>query len=305
MTSFPLHRILHATDFSTPARAALVYAVDLARRCECDLHVLHVTSEEPDEAKRERLRETVEAARQMLPPGASLPPIATELIEESHAVDAIVAHAAKDGVDLIVLGTHGHRGLRHLFLGSVTERVVRKAPCPVLVVREAPESLPLTIRRLVVPIDFSPASREALIRAKALAARYEASVALVFVAEEHVVPFFSDTGLPTFSVTKVDEDITARAGEALRQLNSEAGSPDVPADFHVRRGTPVDEIIALAREENADLIAMATHGFTGLERGLLGSVTERVVRLAPCPVWMANPEALGVDTSDWLNEEAP
>lgn len=295
-----INRILHPTDFSDSASKALAYALDLAVRTGGALHLLHVVhGREPytgqthlgaqaDENLLIRLRELANAQLGALPSEARDGlDLAYEVAEGRHAAPAILEHAARRDVDLLVMGTHGRRGLRHLFLGSVAEEVLRRASCPALVVRQGETSAP--IERIVVPLDFSEHSSAALAQAKHLAALYGATLALLFVAEEHIVPFFSDTGMPTFSMIKIDPDIVAKAAEALRQLDARTGGPEVSTTYEVRIGQAPTEVIDVAREHEADLIVMATRGLTGVERGLLGSVTERVVRTAPCPVWTINP----------------
>ncbi|MDX1548543.1 MAG: universal stress protein [Rhodothermales bacterium] len=305
-----LRRILHPTDFSEAAHAAASHAVDLAVRARAELHVLHVLEGEEDydavvhlapdaEARlNTRLREEIVARMQRLDAVArEALDVSYELAEGRAPAPAIQAHAEATAADLIVMGLHGRtglRGLRHRFFGGVAETVMRTAPCPVLAVREETGPVEAPLRTVVVPVDFSEPSERVVAEARRLAAPYGATLALLFVAEEHLIPFFSDTGLPTFSVKKVDDEIVSRAGAALRQLDESTPGPPVEATYTVRTGTPVDEIVAFAKEQQAGLIAMATHGFGRVERALLGSVTERVIRLAPCPVWTANPNALGM-----------
>jgi nucleotide-binding universal stress UspA family protein len=297
-----INRILHPTDFSDSASKALAYALDLAARTGAALHLLHVVhgrdtyagqthlGAQADENLLIRLRELVNAQLGALPSEArgSLD-LAYELAEGRHAAPAILEHATRRDVDLLAMGTHGRRGLRHLFLGSVAEEVLRRASCPALVVRHREATA--QIKHIVVPLDFSEHSSAALAQAKHLAALYRATLTLLFVAEEHLVPFFSDTGIPTFSLIQIDPDIVAKAAEALRQLDARTGGPEVSTTYEVRIGQAPIEVIDYARAGGADLIVMATRGLTGVERGLLGSVTERVVRTAPCPVWTINPSA--------------
>ena len=306
-----LRRILHPTDFSEAAHTAAAYALDLAARASAELHVLHVVEGADAYAPHAHLAQAEEAdlttrLRQELAARLSrldaaqreAVEIAYDLAEGRSAPSAITEHARRDATDLIVMGLHGRRGLRglrHLLLGGVAEEVLRTAPCPVLAVREEAPEAEGRAGPIVVPVDFSEAAERVVGHAKELAGHYGTSVELLFVAEEHVVPFFSDTGLPTFSLKKVDEEIVTNARAALRQLDEQTEGPAVEVRYTVRTGAPVDEIVAVAEARGAGLIAMATHGFGRIERALLGSVTERVIRLAPCPVWTASPAALGVD----------
>ena len=295
-----INRILHPTDFSESAGDAFAYALDLAVSTGAALRVLHVVHGQEDYAAEThqnaqadeqlliRLREMATGYVGALPSAVRDDlDLDYVLAEGRHAAPAIVEHAERHHADLIVMGTHGRRGLRHLLLGSVAEEALRGASCPVVVVHRRESPLPVV--RIVVPIDFSEHSHAALVQAKHLAALYNATLTMLFVAEEHTVPFFSDTGIPTFTLMKIDPDIVAKAGEALRQLDAHTAGPTVVTTYEVRNGQPPNEVIEYARANKTDLIVMATRGLTGVQRGMIGSVTERVVRAAPCPVWILNP----------------
>lgn len=304
MDPFAIHRILHPTDFSAPADAALGVALDLAVRTGADLHVLHVAPADVDyreeadglalheeEEQMEEMGEAVETQLEALSGEAEgAPHVAYGLAESRYAALGIAEYARRHGMNAIVMGTHGRRGLRHLLLGSVADEVLRTAPCSVMTVRRQKEGV-MDVDHVLVPVDFSDLSGPALEQAKHLAARYDARLTLFFVAEEHVVPFFSDTGIPSFTLKKIDPDIIDHAEEALRELDADTPGPDVPTTYVVEDGQPVDEIVDYAKGEGARLIVMATHGLSSEHHSFLGSVTERVVRAAPCPVWTVNPTA--------------
>jgi len=304
----PIQRILHPTDFSDLADEALSYVLGLAVRTGAEVHMLHVVAghedyssethlKEPDrESLLIRLREAANVHLGALPrEQQEALRLVYELAEGKHAAPAIVRHAERHQVGLIVLGTHGRRGLRHLLLGSVAEEVLRRAPCPVLVVHRQDRKAQGPVRHILVPVDFSDHASMALAQAKYLAALHGARLTMLFVAEEHVVPFFSDTGIPSFSLMKIDPAIVEKAGAALRQLDANTGEGPVTTDYAVRSGQPAGEIIGFARTHEVDLIVMASQGLSGVDRGLLGSVTERVVRTAPCPVWTVTPSASDPD----------
>ncbi|GIV57825.1 MAG: universal stress protein [Bacteroidetes bacterium] len=291
-----IRRILIPTDFSPCAEAAVVQGGDLARRCGAEVHVLHV-DEGPGGPWRsllrrlmdemgvtEMLRDRVGEARRAREAARQLEGLTVHRAEvrDDDVPRAILTYAEAHDVDLIAMGTHGHRSLIHPALGGVSGDVVRRATRPVLTVHapdEAPPPRPF--RKLLVPVDFSEHAVQALRHARALAALYDASLTLLFVAEERVVPVFSDTGLPAFVTLKMPDEEVARSEEALRQLAASTPGPEVPVTYRVRPGHPAREILACAREEDIDLIVMSTHGAGGDRRFSLGSVTEHVVREAP------------------------
>jgi nucleotide-binding universal stress UspA family protein len=201
------------------------------------------------------------------------------------AGEVILDYAAEHDVDLIVMGTHGRRGPARMFLGSVAEEVVRQARCPVLTLRRRDEPRTVeAIQRVLVPIDFSDHSRDALAYAQELAALYGGSLQVVHAIEEPVYPYFyAPAG--GFSVLRELDELRQRTDEALDRLLSESPGPEVPVEKSVVTGRPAVEIARFAEDQQTDLIVIASHGLTGLERLLVGSTAEQVVRLAPCPVF--------------------
>jgi nucleotide-binding universal stress UspA family protein len=202
--------------------------------------------------------------------------------------DSINEYVDERAIDLVVMGTHGRRGIDRLMLGNVADKIVRHAPCPVMTVREevpwAGAEEEVAFQDILAPIDFSAHSREALRASKTLAGAYDARLHLLFVAEKRTVPTFSDTGIPGVGVVEMDPEIVDNAERALEQLNANVEGPEVPSTYHVREGDVSADIVDMAETQGTDLIVMATRGLTGVNRFLLGSNTERVIRVAPCPV---------------------
>jgi nucleotide-binding universal stress UspA family protein len=200
------------------------------------------------------------------------------------AAPIILEYADENDIDLIVMGTHGRRGLEHLFLGSVAEEVVRFAACPVFTVREAKEPKPTkAIERILVPVDFSTHSQKALTYAGELALAYDARLQLLHIIEPVVYPSFYSLDRANF-FDWMDE-IEVEAIRQLHQFSAARGGPDVPVDHFVVRGRAATDIVDFAETKRSDLIVMATHGLTGMKRLYLGSVCEKVVRRAMCPVF--------------------
>jgi universal stress protein A len=142
--------------------------------------------------------------------------------------------------------------------------------------------MPLQIRRIVVPVDFSETAIKALKYAVAFATTFDAEVLLVHVTQVFSVPVELGYMPPDLVGTQRELVNSARAG--LQKLCAAEIGARVRAQVQVREGVAWQEIVAAAQDTNADLIILATHGYTGVKHVLLGSVAERVVRLAPCPV---------------------
>lgn len=142
------------------------------------------------------------------------------------------------------------------------------------------EGSALKFKVIVVPLDFSPESKNALRYAAELAARVGAVMRLVHVVEPP--PFLND--LANVALARSDEEIAKEARVKLQALAQAEIDELIPVQPEVRIGKPYREIVSLAGVIGADLIVIATHGYTGLKHALLGSTAERVVQHAPCPV---------------------
>ena len=296
-----LNHILVPTDFSPAAEHALHWAEHFARQHGATLHLLHVVAQfDPDwfgandatvpvgQMQAQLQRDAEESLKRIAPDPNDTGIRTQQLVRHGiEPAESILTVADEVSADLIVTGTHGREGLAHVILGSVAEKVVRRAHRPVLTVGAAAPDPP-AIQRVLAPIDFSDPSKEALRFAKDVAAANEADLDLLFVAEERTMPVFSDTGIPRLSTLKMDPEIVNNAARGLEQLNGSIGGPEVAARGHVAEGEVPEQIIRFAETHDVNLVVMATRGLSGLNRFLLGSVTERVVRAAPCPVLTLN-----------------
>jgi nucleotide-binding universal stress UspA family protein len=287
-----INRILFPTDGSDAAATAFLQAAALAEWHDAELHLFNVTDDrdEPDlsvpvsdKALTDWLG-TVPGG--MNGPNLQALSLTQKQVEATAPAERILAYVEDQDIDLIVMGTHGRRGLSRALLGSVTEAVVRQAPCPVFVVRGDEEAVSPqhAIRRILVPIDFSDASHEAIRHATEIAQTYGAEINLLHVVEEVVYPSaygMGDAYFPTQNVIrKVEETLADMARD-------EIGYEHIMIAAVV--GYAPLSIIDYAKENEADLIVIATHGRSGFDRMLLGSVAERVIRRAPVPVFIVKP----------------
>ena len=295
-----LRRILFPTDFSACAEDAFTHAAYLAQRTGAELHVLHVvegTMASPGDWVQD-FRITLEdiAADLDVPfpappdeeqaPQGFVPLIDAEVEAES-AGPAILHYAEDHAIDLIVMGTHGRRGFRRLLMGSVAEEVVRLAPCPVFTVggQEASDGS-WAIRRIVAPVDFSDHARLAARHAAALAEAYAADLDLLHVIEAAALPTATAPFVAAFTVSADEAQLILQ--EALERYTAELEA-EFPAigevGAFVRVGRPASDIVDFAEAHDADLLVLGSHGRSGMERLLMGSVAEQVIRTAPCPVF--------------------
>ena len=291
-----IDHVLLARDFSPGSDQALAYAASIAQAFDATLHLLYaeVLHDDPfapaDRTRPESPREQIRERLLQDGNGNALADIYDGLAIETAiernvaAAPAILQYARSKDVDLIVTGTHGRRGMKRVLLGSVAEEVVHRADRSVLTVRhreEAPKQL-APLEALLVPIDFSKFSREALRHARELAALTNARLDLVHVIEENMHPAFYVGGVG--SVYNADPKIEEKARTRLWSFYERTGGVEAPhVDVHVMPGKASQKIPSLAEELESDLIVVSTHGRTGMERFFLGSVTEKVVRHATVP----------------------
>lgn len=259
----------------------------LAERHDAVLHVLHVNEREPDwndvidiqtEDVLADLHMDVEAA-----PAATAARVEQHEVTHPSAVDGILNYAAEHDVDLIVMGTHGRKGMERAVIGSVAENVVRRADCPVLtLVENAADAPAAQINRLLVAVDFSEAGEAIVETAREIALAYDAEIDLVHVLQSVALPGAYGAEPLQLDDDAIEEEFRARLHEAAQPLRE----ADLAVTPHLLRGHPAEALLDFAADHPVDLIVLATHGRTGVRRFLLGSVAEKTLRRAPCPVFI-------------------
>jgi len=201
-------------------------------------------------------------------------------VHEGLAADSVLSFAQARKADVIVMGTHGRRGFDRLVLGSVTDRVMRTAPCPVLAISKLPHDFMAAgeerrqvhhLSRILFCTDFSENSERALNYAISATAEYDAELALLHVLED--VP----------SPLKTEETI-AIATEQLNKLVPQEERKTLKTKTAVRIGKSYEQIIQFALEAQIDMVTMGVSGRGALDRAVFGSTTYRVIQLGPCPV---------------------
>jgi nucleotide-binding universal stress UspA family protein len=291
-----IQRILLATDFSRWARGAEDYACALACSWRASLTVLSVAEFPPGlnpdyPVNQQYLADLLKNASSQLVDlkgRAERRGIAvTTRVAKGIPSEEVITVARAEDSDLLVVGTRGKTGLAHVLLGSTAERVVRGAPCPVLTVRMEPAdtedegvlSRPVTLERILVPVDFSDCSLDALEYATVVAQHAKASLMLLHVLEP--VSYGLDF---TLSHVRTREQVRESWTKRLKELASSHQHPHVLVEFRLRGGLPADSILDSAQTLPCDLIVMGTHGRRGISHTLSGSVAEAVLRKARCPV---------------------
>lgn len=268
--------------------------MNLANLYGAELHILHVEvmHEIPEfisggwSDKAEHLRVQVEAENNALMKSHKSVVIHYGVGQDIAAGPSILKYVDQYDVDLVVIGTHGRRGIRRMVLGSVAEEVVKYAGCPVLTIgrSEDDEAGFDTLKKILVPVDFSLHAEVALLYAKEIARHAGAELCLFHVVPAQPYPVYTDMG--GSSIYDFQPDIEEKALARLDQLYKRVAGEDGPASFVVAHGHGAKEILQQADEMSCDLIVIGTHGLTGVNRFVLGSVTAKAVRSAHAPVFV-------------------
>jgi len=291
-----LQKILCPIDLSAGSGRAMAVAARIAGEADAELVLLHAWQvpagifpmEQPIPAEllqrmNDEAQRGLEAAvREAATLGARR---VTPALRHGIPWMSIVDTLEDPAFDLVVIGTHGRTGLARILLGSVAEKVVRHAPCPVLAIRPAGEPKPFT--HALCPTDFSEDSRRAIDFAAELVRPGGAGITLLHVIE---APVSYSGELPDPDLIRELDRRSADQLEAwaarLRSMSS------IPVTTQSRVGWPGAEILAAVdHDPSIDLVVMGSHGRTGIKRVLLGSVAEKVVRHARCPVCVARERA--------------
>lgn len=297
-------RILCPIDFSDYSRRALDHAVAMARWYDSTITLLHVfsvvpvaayapgTPMHPSVALTPMDREALLASMKRFAEdevGSDLP-IQCETCEGNAAAE-ILARATAMPSDLIVMGTHGREGFERLVLGSVTEKVLRKAACPVLSVprhvRDAVPAPPVLFKDILCAIDFSDCSINALNYAMSLAQEADARLTVLHVIElfPELPPGMDETvqGGPRH-VTEYIAAAEQDRRERLKAAVPESVRAYCAVETVLATGTPYREILRVAAEQQSDLIVIGIHGRGATDLLFFGSTAQHVVRQATCPV---------------------
>jgi nucleotide-binding universal stress UspA family protein len=297
-----IRRILCPTDFSPFSRRALEHAVALARAHGAELAVLHVypfmlamVGDAPyfpsglplDAGMRARLLADLEAAAEPARAAGLEPQL---LLREGDPAEEILRQVRKMTADLVVMGTHGHRGLDRWILGSVARRVAQQAACAVLTVpppREGAPAIPPSYGHVLCPVDLG-SSEETLSAAFSIARVAKARLTLLYVLE----------GLPQLEATVrmggIDwtdfrERLEKSARQSLRDAAARHQQDGVVWEETVASGKPYREILEAADTNGVSLIVMGIHGQNPITRMFFGSTALHVVQQADCPVLTVRP----------------
>jgi nucleotide-binding universal stress UspA family protein len=207
--------------------------------------------------------------------------------------DEILTLAEEIAGDVIVMSSQGRSGLGQWMFGQVMDRVLRNAPCPLLLVPSNRSGMDVAHRRILVPLDGSEYAEQILPHVKTLARPGQTHVTLISVlppwSNERLIPVMTSypPGLSMPAATVEYAEVQIR--RYLRTVATRLRDGKFMVDFVLRRGVPAEEILAYAEHIGADLIGMTTHGLSGASRWVYGGVTGRILQQSHIPVFLIRP----------------
>jgi nucleotide-binding universal stress UspA family protein len=296
-----LKKIVCCVDFSDYSEQVLSYGVALAKEFDSALTVCHVVDLPAAGMHGEAILYTQDQQTQLVEYAKTeVKRLVGERFDRwqvhvtpGHTADEITRLAREQNSDLVISATHGRAGLRRLILGSVTERLMKSLPCPLLVVRKpekdfvASADQGIRLKRILVGCDFSPYSNLALRYGLGLAQEFEAELHLVHVIEPPVYK-----GLMKQAAERsadFEESLRDRLDRELLDMVPEEAKVWCAPKPVLLAGQPHEELTKYAVVQDMDMIVLGVHGRGLVEDLLLGSTTDRVVREAPCPVLSVRP----------------
>jgi nucleotide-binding universal stress UspA family protein len=284
-----LGNVLVATDFSPGAVRAVARAARLPIAPGSAISIVHVlpgaANAKTEVATRRALAQAANATRATLREAGRTDVDVFQHMARGKPFVEIIGHARRAEADLIVAGRHGQRPFRDLLIGSTAERVIRKGTTPVLIVDSRSTG---PYRRPLVAVDGSETSR----RAFELAMRVAGSAPNIDVVHSYGAPW--ESGVRRTGIREQDlQEYGFETGKAARAMVeaflARYQAPGRSVTMVFRRGEPRMAILRVAAQRRADLLALGTHGHSGLAHVLIGSVAEAVVRAAPCDVLVVRP----------------
>ena len=300
-----IKRSLCPIDFSDHSRHALDHAVAIARWYDSTITLLHVSAAIPvaayapgtpilpsavlTPADRDELRESMRRFAGDEGAGAGDVPVETEVIDGNTVTEILLA-AERLKSDLLVMGTHGRSGFERLVLGSATEKVLRKATCPVLSVprgiKDAVPATPVVFKDILCAIDFSDCSLKALDYAMSMAQEGDARLTVLHVVEPmpEWPPRSAEVEVWSQRINAYIAEVEEDRRKRLAAVVPESVRESCTVETEMTTGTPYREILRVAQTRSSDLIVIGIHGRNAADMLFFGSTAQHVVRQAVCPV---------------------
>jgi nucleotide-binding universal stress UspA family protein len=280
-------KLLVAYDGSEPSAAAVMEAALWVRKHKGELTLLHVVYFDSEEFGIAPVQHEARLARGAEICAAIKDRIATEtgvametLLRDGEPPEVIVEMARTLKPDLVVMGTYGRRGLKRFILGSVASEVIVGSPVDVLVVKKKCAACTGEYSSIMLPYDGSKPAEEALRRSCSMAADRGSGT---HVTALYVIRHYEEM-VEFFKTESISRRLWSEADKILKGASGYAASQGLKIDEVIREGSAPQAIVEAAEAAGADLIVMGSHGYRGVNKALLGSTAEGVIKGASCPV---------------------
>ena len=293
-------KILVPLDGSELAEVALPYAEELAGRLGSQISLLYVSESPEDHYQRmhqfyiEKTAETTKegAGRYIEKPEGKAIKVESRILV-GNAAEEIVEYASKEDICLIVMATHGRSGISRWALGSVADKVVRSTERPVGLIRAKGARPDVRekgiLNKVLVPLDGSKEGEAVMPYIEELSSRFKAEIVLLQVLSTSYQAIASEGyGYVTYTDKQIESD-KASARDYLEKAGARLKQKSVTVKSEVRLGIAAEEIIKLADEMYADVVAISTHGRSGIGRWAFGSVADRVLHEGNTPLLLVRP----------------
>jgi nucleotide-binding universal stress UspA family protein len=299
MSLFVHKRILVATDFSEYSKVALDICLGASKCMKTKLYVLHTIEKFPHDyrhllsstahsnMKQKLEEEAMNKIKAMLPEELLGSEDIVPIVRFGKPFLEIIKVAKEKDVDLMAIGTHGRAGVDRVIFGSVAERVVSKAGCPVMVIRGRKY---VGFKRIIVPIDLSDCSRIALEYAVATAKAHSSKLTILHVYERSFVEPYVKAANSEEEADEIMKEIERVNKTKYDEFLKTVDLSGVEYEKLLKKGIPETDIVEIAMEQQANLIVMGTHGRSGIKHILIGSTAEEVVRAVHCDIIIVKPE---------------
>ena len=285
-----IQNVLVPVDFSPASQFAVDFAVSFARKFRARLTLLHVVEPttalayafpiENDEVGKNNSEEALGRLSAMLSP-EDQDDLDLQIRIRSGKIEAEVRAAIEaEAASIVVMGTHHHRLLKRLLVGSMTEDVLRKLPVPILTV--STDAQPRSLSRILFATDLTESSHDGFTFALDLARKLGAQLIVLHVIEP--IPMSLGAGMPVIDSRAERKLLIENARRKLAELESEGARENVVVVSEVIEGIAPEKILEAAAESDSGLIVLTIHSKGFVERALLGSTAERVVRVSDAPV---------------------
>lgn len=287
-------RILLPLDGSAEAESPLPYIKDFSNKFNAKVHVLGVGIGDKRRKVNRLLTDYIECTANNLTQEGIL---ARPHVLYGHANEQILLFTKETAIDLIIMATHGRSGVTRWWIGSVAENIVTEATLPVLLIRskhlrENEANKTKTFHHILVPLDGSSLGESALQHVGILASKLEATINLL-----HVIHSFDGLGfdIPGYDLKIMTKKLSDSGKKYLKNISEKLKNKGIKTSSKVIVGNPANTIIDYALQEKVDLVAMSTHGRSGITRWVLGSVADKVLRESSLPLWLVRSPKMTVE----------